>query len=156
MPLTAPAGRGGGAGGVGGGGNFGFSKRRGTLRDVDVPESLVAALREYVASRKSGKLLIASRKGNPLLQRNINRDWLHRVLEKVGLREAEAGRKRMADVGSSAFKARVPQAMRRFRCTHLETERIPESLIKIWLTIFGAREYEGEELLRSLKNQDQW
>ena len=24
------------------------------------------------------------------------------------------------------------------------------------LTIFGAREYEGEELLRSLKNQDQW
>jgi intergrase/recombinase len=24
-------------------------------------------------------------------------------------------------------------AMRRFRCTHLETELIPESLIKIWL-----------------------
>lgn len=41
----------------------------------------------------------------------------------------------MADIGSNAFEGEGTawHAMRRFRCTHLETELIPESLIKIWL-----------------------
>jgi hypothetical protein len=71
----------------------------------------------------------------PLLQRNINRDWLHRILEKVGLRKVERWRRRMANAGLGALKAEGTawHAMSRFRCTHLETELIPESLIKIWL-----------------------
>src|SRR5664279_327320 len=110
-------------------------KTKNGIRDVDVPESLAAVLKEYVAGRKSGKLLFASREGNPLLQRNINRDWLHRILEKVGLRKVERwrgkdGRRRVKCLEGEGT---AWHAMRRFRCTHLETELIPESLIRIWL-----------------------
>lgn len=69
-------------------------KTKNGIRDVDVPESLAAVLKEYLAGRLPGKLLFASRKGNPLLQRNINRDWLHRILERVGLRKAERWREK--------------------------------------------------------------
>jgi hypothetical protein len=54
-------------------------------RDVDVPKSLAAVRREYLVGKKSGELRFASREGNPLLQLNINRDWLHRILEEVEL-----------------------------------------------------------------------
>ena len=103
------------------------TKDQNGIRDVDVPESLAAVLKEYVAGRKSGKLLFVSREGNPLLQRNINRDWLHRILEKVGLRKVERwrgedGRRRVKCLKGDGT---AWHAMRRFRCTHLETELIP-------------------------------
>jgi integrase len=68
---------------------FKTPKTKNGIRDVDVPESLAAILRQYVAGRKPSKLLFASRSGNPLSQRNINRDWLHPILETVGLRTAK-------------------------------------------------------------------
>jgi integrase len=110
-------------------------KTKNGIRDVDVPECLAAVIREYLAGKKSGKLLFASRKGNPLLQRNINRDWLHPVLESVGLRKAERwkdknGRRKVRCLEGEGI---AWHAMRRFRCTHLDSELIPESLIKIWL-----------------------
>jgi intergrase/recombinase len=76
--------------------------------------------------------MFASRSGNPLSQRNINRDWLHRILETVGLRSAKRwkdanGRRKVKSVDTAWH------AMRRFRCTHLDAQLIPESLIKIWL-----------------------
>ena len=65
-------------------------KTKNGKREVDVPESLAAIFREYLASSKlPGTLLFSSRSGRPLLQRNINRDWLHPILESVGLRTAE-------------------------------------------------------------------
>jgi integrase len=110
-------------------------KTKNGIRDVDVPESLAAILRQYVASKKPGKLLFASRSGNPLSQRNINRDWLHPILETVGLRTAKRwkdanGRRK---VRTADGKGTAWHAMRRFRCTHLDAQLIPESLIKIWL-----------------------
>jgi integrase len=110
-------------------------KTKNGIRDVDVPEALAKVLRQYVAGKKSGTLLFKSRKGNPLQQRNINRDWLHPLLEKVGLRKAERwrdknGRRRVRCLEGSGV---AWHAMRRFRCTHLDAQLIPESLIKIWL-----------------------
>jgi integrase len=52
-------------------------KTKNGKRDVDVPESLAAIFREYVAGKQPGTLLFLSRNGRRLLQRNINRDWLH-------------------------------------------------------------------------------
>ena len=110
-------------------------KTKNGKRDVDVPESLAAIFREYLADKQPGTLLFSSRNGRPLLQRNINRDWLHPLLEKVGLRKAERwrdknGRRRVRCLEGSGV---AWHAMRRFRCTHLDTQLIPESLIKIWL-----------------------
>jgi integrase len=110
-------------------------KTKNGIRDVDVPECLAAILREYVAGKKPGTLLFKSRRGNPLQQQNISRDWLHPVLEKMGLRKAERwrdknGRRRVRCLEGAGV---TWHAMRRFRCTHLDTQLIPESLIKIWL-----------------------
>lgn len=110
-------------------------KTKERIRDVDVPETSAAALKEYVAGKKPGRLLFISRKGNPLLQRNINRDWLHPSLESVGLRPAkrwkdENGRYRVKSIDG---KGAAWRAMRRFRCSQLGGQLIPESLIKFWL-----------------------
>jgi integrase len=104
-------------------------------RDVDLPESLAAIFREYLAGKRPETLLFASRNGRSLLQRNINRDWLHPILESVGLRRAQRWRdtngRRKVKCLNGAGKAW--HAMRRFRSTHLEAELIPETLIKLWL-----------------------
>ena len=130
-------------------------KTKNGIREVDVPESLAAVLREYLAGRKSGKLLFASRKGNPLLQRNINRDWLHRILEKVGLRKAERWREKdgRRRVKCLQGEGTAWHAMRRFRCTHLETELIPESLIKIWLG-HGKKGVTEQSYIRMMGRMD--
>src|SRR5205807_7088069 len=47
----------------------------------------ISILRKYFAGKRPGTLLFKSRSGNPLQQRNINRDWLHLILENVGLRK---------------------------------------------------------------------
>jgi hypothetical protein len=117
------------------GARFKNPKTKNGKRDVDVPESLAATFREYLAGRKSGNLLFSTRSGGPLLQRNLNRDWLHPILESVGLRKAEHwkdenGRRKVKciDGGGKAW-----HSMRRFRTTHLEGELIPETLMKLWL-----------------------
>jgi integrase len=117
------------------GGKLKAPKTKNGIRDVDVPEALAKVLRQYVAGKETGTLLFKSRDGNPLQQRNINRDWLHPLLEKVGLRTAERwrdknGRRRVRCLEGSGV---AWHAMRRFRCTHLDAQLIPESLIKIWL-----------------------
>ena len=110
-------------------------KTKNGKRDVDVPESLAAIFREYLAGKRPGTLVFSSRTSRPLLQRNINRDWLHPILESVGLRTAErwrdanGGRK----VKCLSGTGKAWHAMRRFRSTHLEAELIPETLIKLWL-----------------------
>lgn len=130
-------------------------KTKNGIRDVDVPESLAAVLRQYLAGRRSGELLFASRKGNPLLQRNINRDWLHRILEKVGLRKAERWREKdgRRRVKCLEGEGTAWHAMRRFRCTHLETELIPESLIKIWLG-HGKKGVTEQSYIRMMGRMD--
>lgn len=75
------------------------------VREVDIPESLAAVLREYRAG-KSG-FLFATSTGRPLSQRNVLRA-LH----------SAAGHK----VGFHCF--------RRFRVTHLRKNRVPEDLIR--------------------------
>jgi len=110
-------------------------KTKNGKREVDVPESVAAIFREYLAGKPPGTLLFSSRSGRPLLQRNINRDWLHPILESVGLRTAERwrdanGRRKVKCVDGDG---KAWHAMRRFRSTHLETELIPETLIKLWL-----------------------
>ena len=110
-------------------------KTKNGKREVDVPESLAATFREYLAGKLPGTLLFSSRTGRPLLQRNINRDWLHPILESVGLRTAERwrdanGRRKVKCVDG---EGKAWHAMRRFRSTHLEAELIPETLIKLWL-----------------------
>ena len=110
-------------------------KTKNGKREVDVPETLAAVFRKYVARKPNGALLFSSRSGRPLLQRNINRDWLHPILESAGLRSAERwrdanGRRRVKCVEG---EGKAWHAMRRFRSTHLEAELIPETLIKLWL-----------------------
>lgn len=130
-------------------------KTKNGIRDVDVPESLATVFKQYVADKPSGKLLFASRNGNPLLQRNINRDWLHRILEKVGLRKAERWREKdgRRRVKCLEGEGTAWHAMRRFRCTHLETELIPESLIKIWLG-HGKRGVTEQSYIRMMGRTD--
>lgn len=78
------------------------------IRVVDIPESLAALLREYVAG-KSG-YLFPTKKGNcPLAQRNVLRA-LHDTGVKVGF-----------------------HAFRRYRAQVLRRARVPEDLVGLWL-----------------------
>jgi len=77
------------------------------IREIDVPEELVALLREYVAG-KSG-YLFATKSGRPMAQRN-----LHRALHATGVR-----------VGFHAF--------RRFRTETLRRARVPGDIERLWL-----------------------
>lgn len=77
------------------------------VREVDVPESLAAFLREYVAD-KSG-YLFATATGRPICQRNVLHA-LHATGKKVGL-----------------------HAFRRFRTETLRRARVPGDLERLWL-----------------------
>lgn len=77
------------------------------VREVDVPTSLAALLREYVAG-KSG-YIFATASGRPMCQRNV----LH-ALHATGIK-----------VGLHAF--------RRFRTETLRRARVPFDLEKLWL-----------------------
>jgi integrase len=83
-------------------------KTSAAVREVDIPESLAAVLREYSAG-KSGHLF-ATKTGRPLGQRNV----LH-VLHQVADRK----------IGFNCF--------RRFRVTHLRKNRVPEDLLRYWI-----------------------
>jgi integrase len=82
-------------------------KTTSAIREIDIPESLAALLREYVAG-KSG-YLFATKSGRPMAQRN-----LHRALHATGIR-----------VGFHAF--------RRFRAETLRRASVPGDLERLWL-----------------------
>lgn len=82
-------------------------KTANAVRSVDVPEALVALLREY-ASDKAG-YLFATKSGRPLVQRNV-----HRTLQHL------AGK-----VGFHAFC--------RFRIATLRRAHVPEDLLRFWV-----------------------
>lgn len=99
------------------------------IRMIDIPETLAAMLRDYVAD-KSG-YLFATRKGNrPLAQRNVLR-----ALHDAGVR-----------VGFHAF--------RRFRTQTLRRARVPEDLIAFWLG--HARHTVTDLYAAGLQHDHEW
>lgn len=78
------------------------------VREVDIPESLAAVLREYVAG-KSG-YLFATKSGRPLSPRNVLRALYQIADRKIGF-----------------------HSCRRFRVTHLRKSRVPEDLLRYWI-----------------------
>jgi integrase len=77
------------------------------IRPVDIPEALARVLRAFVVGKDG--YLFATRKGRPLLARNVLR-----VLQSTGKK-----------VGFHAF--------RRYRTAVLRKARVPEDLIMLWL-----------------------
>lgn len=91
-----------------------FLKSENGIRDIDLPTSIVAVLKEFVGDRTSG-LLFCSKNGLPLLQSNLLRLSLHPLLKKLN----------QPKMGAHAF--------RRFRTTWLRKQRAPEDLLRFWL-----------------------
>jgi integrase len=77
------------------------------IRVIDLPEALARVLREYITGKNG--YLFATRKGRPLLARNVRRA-LHATGAKVGF-----------------------HAFRRYRAAVLRKARVPEDLITLWL-----------------------
>ncbi|MGA7176146.1 MAG: site-specific integrase [Candidatus Acidiferrales bacterium] len=91
-----------------------FLKSENGIRDIDLPTSIVAVLKEFVGDRTSG-LLFCSKNGLPLLQSNLLRLSLHPLLKKLN----------QPKMGAHAF--------RRFRTTWLRKQHAPEDLLRFWL-----------------------
>jgi integrase len=84
------------------------------IRDVDLPTSIAAVLKEFVGDRTSG-LLFCSKNGLPILQSNLLRLSLHPLLQKLN----------QPKMGAHAF--------RRFRTSWLRKQHAPEDLLRFWL-----------------------
>jgi integrase len=91
-----------------------FLKSENGIRDVDLPTSIAAMLKEFVGDRTSG-LLFCSKNGLPLLQSNLLRLSLHPLLKELN----------QPKMGAHAF--------RRFRTTWLRKQHAPEDLLRFWL-----------------------
>jgi integrase len=91
-----------------------FLKSENGIRDIDLPASIAAALKEFIGDRTSG-LLFRSKNGLPLLQSNVLRLSLHPLLKKLN----------QPKMGAHAF--------RRFRTTWLRKQHAPEDLLRFWL-----------------------
>jgi integrase len=91
-----------------------FLKSDNGIRDVDLPTSIAAMLKEFVGDRTSG-LLFCSKNGLPLLQSNILRLSLHPLLKRL----------KQPKMGAHGF--------RRFRTTWLGKQHAPEDLVRYWL-----------------------
>jgi len=85
------------------------------IREIDLPTSLRAFLKAYIADRTSG-FLFQSESGRPLTSRNVLRDGLGKIGRDL---KFERGK------GFHAF--------RRFRTAHLRKNRVPWDLQKLWL-----------------------
>lgn len=96
-------------------------KTKNSLRNLDLPSSVAALLREFVGERKSG-FLFQSRKGKPLSSSIVKRH-LHPALKELGYINQITGADK---AGTHAF--------RRFRNTYLKNHTAcPPGLYKYWL-----------------------
>ena len=84
------------------------------LRDIDLHPDVAEMLKKFIGNRTSG-FLFCSKNGLPLLQSNVLRLSLHRLLKNLGQPKS----------GAHAF--------RRFRTTWLRKQHAPEDLIRFWL-----------------------
>src|SRR6266849_1035284 len=78
-------------------------KTENAIRDIDVCSDLAVMLKDYIGNRTNGFLFHAD-SGKPLLQRNILRDGLNPILNKLNLKQ-----------NGKAF-----HSFRRFRVMHLD------------------------------------
>ena len=84
-------------------------KTSNSVREIDVPSSLAAILKDFIGSRDSG-FVFQTKSGKPLAQRNILRDSLRKV-----------------------SKAATFHAFRRFRITNLREIGVPEDILRFWV-----------------------
>ncbi|MGC1658465.1 MAG: tyrosine-type recombinase/integrase [Candidatus Acidiferrales bacterium] len=106
-----------------------FLKSENGIRDVDLPTSIAAKLKEFSGDRTSG-LLFCSKNGLPLLQSNVLRLSLHPILKRLN----------QPKMGAHAF--------RRFRTTWLRTQHAPEDLVRFWLGHANKRVTDGYSKLK--------
>src|SRR5712692_856257 len=79
------------------------------VRDIDVPASLAAMLKDFIGNRTSG-FVFQTKIGRPLTPRNILRDSLRKISD------------------TATF-----HAFRRFRITNLREVGVPEDLVRFWV-----------------------
>ena len=95
-------------------GNETTPKTRFAYRKVDLAPDVSQILAAFLVGRKDGYIFRA-RNGSPFGDRNLLRDSLHPILEKMGL------------------DRRGFHSFRRYRCTWLRKNRTPEDLTRYWL-----------------------
>jgi integrase len=79
------------------------------VRDIDVPASLAAVLKDFIGNHTSG-FVFHTKSGRPLSQRNILRDNLRKISN------------------TATF-----HAFRRFRITNLREAGVPEDILRFWI-----------------------
>jgi len=91
--------------------------RANAVRDIDVAPALANALKRYIVSQdfRKSTFLFQTSSGKPLPQRNVLRDSLHPILEKLGKEKC----------GFHIF--------RRFRAHWIRKNRVPWGLEKFWM-----------------------
>lgn len=109
-------------------------KTQNAVRDIDICSPLAAILKDYIGDRDNG-YLFASDSGRPLLQRNISRDGLEKILFGQELQNSkgkvvESIKGVLGDHhknGGYGF-----HSFRRFRVTHLRANATPEDILRFW------------------------
>jgi integrase len=86
------------------------------VREIDIAPELVQTLREYIGTRKDGRLFTA-RNGSPISANNVLKRVLHPILKKLGLPTA----------------GRLLHAFRHSRVTALRKKGTPEHLQLQWI-----------------------
>ncbi|HTS04409.1 MAG TPA: tyrosine-type recombinase/integrase [Candidatus Eisenbacteria bacterium] len=86
------------------------------VREIDIASELATLLREYIGTRKDGRLFKA-RNGSPLSANNVLKRVLHPILAKLGLPKS----------------GRLLHAFRHSRVTALRKAGTPEDLQKQWI-----------------------
>jgi integrase len=115
------------------------TKTKKAVRDVDVPSELTAFIKGHIGDRAEGWLFPSS-SGKPLLQGNILRLSLHKILRgykvlgKAGKSPDGSWKIKVLNTVPGVApeltgKRAAAHAFRRFRETHLELEGLPQNLI---------------------------
>ena len=112
------------------------------VRDIDVAPALASALKRYIAGQgfRKSTLLFQTSSGKPLPQRNVLRDSLHPILEKLGKEKC----------GFRIF--------RRFRAHWIRKNRVPWDLEKIWMghAHKDLTDQYAEQLGEDVKYRREW
>jgi integrase len=91
-------------------------KTASAYREVDICEELAYVLKKHIGNRKDG-FIFQTRTGMPISPRNIARDSLDPILEKMGAKK----------------EGKLFHSFRRFRSEALRKNRVPWQLEKFWL-----------------------
>jgi integrase len=115
-------------------GKEGALKTDSAYRDVDLCGEMASYLKQFIGSRTAG-FLFRTKSGQPISQRNILRDSMHKILYGHGFKNSQGEIVETIPGIAPQMKGTgcASHAFRRYRATHLRGSGVPEDITRFWL-----------------------